>query len=137
MYILHIFNLAAVNCPIKENGVSEAESIESSDVRDTSADDTTDLDKTLTFDEKMEDSGLDSAKTKEAPRPMAGPPVKIETVEDRKKENSLCMNYFSFITKGGGVSLSYGSWIYNYLCNQCLSVSPLTLMAKCTRYNIT
>jgi hypothetical protein len=35
---------------------------------------------------------------------------------------------------------SYGNWIYNYLCNQCLS--PLTLwiriqiMARCTRYNI-
>ena len=34
----------------------------------------------------------------------------------------------------------YGSWIYNYLCNQCLS--PLKLwvwtlfMARCTRYNI-
>jgi hypothetical protein len=35
---------------------------------------------------------------------------------------------------------SYASWIYNYLCNQCLS--PLTLwvwipfMVKCTGYNI-
>jgi len=35
---------------------------------------------------------------------------------------------------------SYGSWIYNYLCNQCLS--PLKLwvrtpfMARCTWYNI-
>jgi hypothetical protein len=35
---------------------------------------------------------------------------------------------------------SYGSWIYNYLCNECLS--PLTLwvrtpfMTRCTRYNI-
>ena len=37
-------------------------------------------------------------------------------------------------------SWSYGSWIYNYLCNQCLS--PLKLwvqtpfMARCTQYNI-
>ena len=37
-------------------------------------------------------------------------------------------------------SWSYGSWIYNYICNQC--ISPLTLwvrislMASCTRYNI-
>jgi hypothetical protein len=37
-------------------------------------------------------------------------------------------------------SWSYGSWIYNYLCNQCLS--PLELwvwtafIARCTRYNI-
>ena len=34
--------------------------------------------------------------------------------------------------------LSYGSWIYNYLCNQCLS--PLMLgvrtMTRCTWYNI-
>ena len=39
-----------------------------------------------------------------------------------------------------GLSWSYGSWIYNYLCNQCLS--PLKLwvripfMARCTRYNM-
>jgi len=38
------------------------------------------------------------------------------------------------------VSWSYGGWIYNYLCNQCLS--PLKLwartpfMERCTRYNI-
>jgi len=37
-------------------------------------------------------------------------------------------------------SWSYGSWIFNYLCNQCLS--PLKLwvrtlfMARCTWYNI-
>jgi len=37
-------------------------------------------------------------------------------------------------------SWSYGSWIYNYLCNHCQS--PLTLwvriplMARCTWYNI-
>ena len=34
----------------------------------------------------------------------------------------------------------YGSWIYNYLCNQCLSPLKLwvwiPLMVKCTRYNI-
>jgi len=40
----------------------------------------------------------------------------------------------------GEWSWSCGSWIYNYLCNQCLS--PLTLwirtqlMARCTRYKI-
>jgi len=39
-----------------------------------------------------------------------------------------------------GPSWSCGSWISNYLCNQCLS--PLKLwvrtpfMARCTRYNI-
>jgi hypothetical protein len=35
---------------------------------------------------------------------------------------------------------SYGSWIYNYLCNQCLSPLKLwvriPLMARCTWYNI-
>jgi hypothetical protein len=45
---------------------------------------------------------------------------------------------FSHIFKGS--SWWYGSWIYNYLCNQCLS--PLKLwvrtpfMTRCTRYNI-
>jgi hypothetical protein len=42
--------------------------------------------------------------------------------------------------KGLSWSWSYGVWIYNYLCNQCLS--PLTLwvrtrfMGRCTRWNI-
>jgi len=35
---------------------------------------------------------------------------------------------------------SYGSWIYNYLCNQCLSQLKLSVItpfvARCTRYNI-
>jgi hypothetical protein len=39
-----------------------------------------------------------------------------------------------------GQSWSYGSWIYNYLCNQCLSPTKvwirIPLMARCTRYNI-
>jgi len=44
------------------------------------------------------------------------------------------------ILKGPSWSWSYGSWSYNYLCNQCLS--PLTLwvqiqhMVMCTGYNI-
>ena len=37
------------------------------------------------------------------------------------------------------VMLVYGSWIYNYLCNQCLSALKLRvripLMVRCTRYN--
>jgi hypothetical protein len=36
-------------------------------------------------------------------------------------------------------SWSYCSWIYNYLCNQCLSPLmlwvPAPIMARCTRYN--
>ena len=41
--------------------------------------------------------------------------------------------------QGSSSSSSYGSWIYNYLCNQCLS--PLKLwvrtpfMSRCIRYN--
>ena len=38
------------------------------------------------------------------------------------------------------LSWSYGSWIYNYLCNKCLSSLKVwirfPLMARCTRYNI-
>jgi len=38
-------------------------------------------------------------------------------------------------------SWSYGSWIYNYLCNQCLSLLKLWVrtpfMPMCIRYNIT
>ena len=57
-----------------------------------------------------------------------------------------CTLYFEHIihltiqSKGPLLLWSYDSWIYNYLCNQCLS--PLTLwvrislMARCTRYNI-
>ena len=41
---------------------------------------------------------------------------------------------------GSSWSWSYGtfSWIYNYMCNQCLSPLKLRiqLMAMCTRYNI-
>jgi hypothetical protein len=40
------------------------------------------------------------------------------------------------VNQGPSWSSSYGSWIYNYLCDQCLS--PLTLqfrlMVMCTRY---
>jgi hypothetical protein len=46
----------------------------------------------------------------------------------------------SYFTRGPSWSWSYGSWIYNYLCNQCLPTLMLwvwiTLMARCTRYNI-
>ena len=42
--------------------------------------------------------------------------------------------------EGRGWSWSYGSWIYSYLCNQCLSPLKLwvriPLMARCTQYNI-
>ena len=41
---------------------------------------------------------------------------------------------------GSWWSWSYDSWIYNYLCNQCLSLLTLWVrtpfMARCTQYNI-
>ena len=60
----------------------------------------------------------------------------------------ICLSQFCWINvntilnvkKGSSWSWSYGSWIYNYMCNQC--ISPLTLwvrillMARFTRYNI-
>jgi hypothetical protein len=50
--------------------------------------------------------------------------------------------HYRFIINWQGPSWSYGSWIYNYLCNQSECLSPLKLwvrtpfMAWCTRYNI-
>ena len=54
----------------------------------------------------------------------------------------ICIKYCHFLQCFMELSLSrsYGSWIYNYLCNQCLS--PLKLwvrtpfMMRFTRYNI-
>jgi len=66
-------------------------------------------------------------------------------ISNRTKDLSLsltgviCLSqWFTCIAQG--LSWSYGSWIYNYLCNPCLS--PLTLwvwiqlMVRCSRYNI-
>jgi len=42
--------------------------------------------------------------------------------------------------KGSSWLGSFGSWIYNFLCNQCLSPLKLSVrtkfMARCTQYNI-
>ena len=42
--------------------------------------------------------------------------------------------------RGLSWSWSYGSWIYNYMCNQYLSLLTswvrTTFMARCTRYNM-
>jgi len=51
---------------------------------------------------------------------------------------TICI--FPKFGSGPSWSWSYGNWIYNYLCNQCLS--PLKLwvrnlfMERCPRYNI-
>jgi hypothetical protein len=46
---------------------------------------------------------------------------------------------FIYLLLGPSWSWSYGSWIYNYLCNQCLSSLTLwvwiVLEARCTWYN--
>jgi len=45
-----------------------------------------------------------------------------------------------FYRRGRRDRMSYGNWIYNYLCNQCFSSLKLWIwtpfMAMCTRYNI-
>jgi len=53
--------------------------------------------------------------------------------------NSTKLN-FNLKVYNQGTSWSYGSWIYNYLCNQCLSPIMLRVrtpfMGRCIRYNI-
>jgi len=48
------------------------------------------------------------------------------------------LNLFYTDVLGPSWSWSYGSWIYNYMCNQCLSLqlwARTPLMARCIRYN--
>jgi len=62
------------------------------------------------------------------------------------QEPGFCLDEFhiklhmQIIKEGLLWSWSYGSWIYNHLCNECLSPLKLwvriSLMARCTRYNI-
>jgi hypothetical protein len=48
--------------------------------------------------------------------------------------------FLLYICFGPSWSWSHGSWIYNYLCNRCLSPIKLWIwipfMVGCTRYNI-
>ena len=78
--------------------------------------------------------------------------VKIADVDKKKSQrgrNKVTLTWFKQYKKNSlpqieiqkpSWSWSYGSWIYNFLCNQC--ISPLTLWvriplkAMCTRYNI-
>jgi hypothetical protein len=53
----------------------------------------------------------------------------------------VCLDHLAFQSfEGMSWSWSYGSWIYNYLWNQCLSPLKLwvriPLMARCTRYSM-
>ena len=50
-----------------------------------------------------------------------------------------CLLYMTFILRCRGPSWSYGSWIYNYLCHQCLSQLKLSLnptQERCTRFSM-
>jgi hypothetical protein len=47
----------------------------------------------------------------------------------------ILINYWIWIKSGGRRSWSHGSWIYNYLCNQCLRVRT-PFMGRRIRYNI-
>jgi hypothetical protein len=62
--------------------------------------------------------------------------AKINTLTQIDDFIIICVRLY--ISKDG--LWSYGSWIYNYLCNQCLSTLTLWVripfMARCTRYNI-
>ena len=69
--------------------------------------------------------------------------TRIENIEFRNrvpKKRIMTIRHFHQYFQGSSWSWSCGSWIYNYLCNQCLS--PLKLwvltpfMVRCTRYNI-
>ena len=55
-------------------------------------------------------------------------------------EEELSINKLHKPYKGPSWSLLYGSWIYNYLCNHCLSPLKLwvryPLMTRCNRYYI-
>jgi len=64
--------------------------------------------------------------------------LKTPTLEVFQLYHGMNSNNCPHINVGPSRSWSYGIWIYNYLCNQCLS--PLQLwvrispMERCTRY---
>jgi hypothetical protein len=59
--------------------------------------------------------------------------LSVQTMPEKSILNLLCQ------PNGSPWSWSYGSWINNYLCNQCLSPLQLwvwiPLMLRCTWYN--
>ena len=54
--------------------------------------------------------------------------VRLNLREVTSKGYGLTDNKMYFYIKGPSWPWSYGSWIYNYLCNQCLS--PLMLVVR-------
>ena len=62
------------------------------------------------------------------------------TASDRPN-HYIVFGITTYINKGVVMVWSYGSWIYYYLCNQCLLKLKLWVwipfMTRCTQYNIT
>jgi len=62
------------------------------------------------------------------------------TVPNINRNTHIKTTLFYKYNRGSSWSWSYGSWIYNYLCNQCLSPLKMwvriSFRARCTRYNI-
>jgi len=64
----------------------------------------------------------------------------VQCFQSRRLKSAKVINEITHIHQGPSWSCSYGSWIYNYLYNQCLSALTLRVrtpfMVRCTRYNI-
>jgi hypothetical protein len=60
-------------------------------------------------------------------------------LNNKTLEENIFMPHYSWNAWGPSWLWSYGNWIYNNLCNQCLSPLKLWLrtlfMARCTRHN--
>ena len=69
--------------------------------------------------------------------------IRYKSIDRVVIESHIFLNFFNLENiQQPTFTEAYGSWIYNYLCNQCLSPITLciriTFMARCsgTRYNI-
>jgi hypothetical protein len=49
------------------------------------------------------------------------------------QKNHLLISHISILIEGPSWPWSYGSWIYNYLCNQCLSPLMLVRISLCDK----
>ena len=61
-----------------------------------------------------------------------GPIIPLVRKDMDINEQKRLSKYYTY-TQGASWLWLYGSWIYNYLCNQCLS--PLNLLVRVTRNN--
>jgi len=64
----------------------------------------------------------------------------VSTVYNCFVFHSVAWLHILILYSGSSWSWSYSSWIYNYMCNQCISPLQLwvriPLMARCTKYNL-